>query len=88
MKLQLKLLAADTDVGSFTGLAAVLHDVDRQGDSIRPGAFAQTLSEWKARGFGIPLLRQHDQTTPIGSIHDAAETPDGLLVRNKRVRAT
>ena len=86
--LQLKLLATDTATGSFTGLAAVFHAVDRQGDSIRPGAFAQTLSEWQARGFGIPLLRQHDQQTPIGSIHDASETADGLLVHGRIATTT
>lgn len=86
--LQLKLVATDTAAGSFSGLAAVFNEVDRQNDSIRPGAFAATLAEWAARGYGIPLLRQHDQTLPIGSIYAAKETPDGLLVQGRIATST
>lgn len=86
--LQLKLVATDAAAGSFSGLAAVFNEVDRQGDSIRPGAFAASLAEWAARGFGIPLLRQHDQTQPIGSIYAAKETPDGLLVHGRIATST
>jgi HK97 family phage prohead protease len=86
--LQLKLAATDTAAGSFSGLAAVFNEVDRQNDSIRPGAFAQTIAEWEARGFGIPVLRQHDQSTPIGSIYAMKETPDGLLVHGRLATTT
>jgi HK97 family phage prohead protease len=86
--LQLKLVATDTTAGSFSGLAAVFNEVDRQNDSIRPGAFAATLAEWAARGYGIPLLRQHRQDEPIGSIYAAKETPDGLLVQGRIATST
>lgn len=86
--LQLKLAATDTAAGSFSGLASVVNEVDRQGDSIRRGAFAATIAEWEARGYGIPVLRQHDQTQPIGSIYAMKETADGLLVHGRLATTT
>lgn len=86
--LQLKLANSDTAAGSFSGLAAVFNEVDRQGDSIRPGAFAATIAEWQGRGYGVPLLRQHDQTQPIGSIYAMKETADGLLVHGRLATST
>lgn len=76
--LQLKL-ANTGNVGSFTGLAAAFGPLpDRQGDIIEVTAFDATLAEWKARGFNIPLLFQHNQDRPIGSITSATATAEGL----------
>lgn len=65
--------------GRFTALASTF-DVDRQGDRIVRGAYARTLAALKARGGRLPLLWQHDQSEPIGSIETIRETADGLEV--------
>ena len=66
------------DAGKFTGIAAVYGNVDLGGDKIMPGAFTRTL----AAGKQYPLLWQHDQTQPIGTVN-ATETPQGLLVEGQ-----
>ena len=87
--LQLKLLATDQGAGSFAGLAATFGPMpDRQGDVILPGAFDATLTAWSARGYGIPLLWQHDQSQPIGAISAASAAADGLRVGGQVVTTT
>lgn len=87
-RLQLKLAGTD-DAGTFSGLAATFGPLpDRQGDVILPGAFDATLAAWAQRGFGIPLLWQHDQSTPVGAIQAAASTADGLSVGGRIATST
>lgn len=87
--LQLKLLSADAAAGAFTGLAATFGPLpDRVGDVIEPGAFDATLTAWKARGGSIPLLWQHDQSKPIGTIAGAMATGEGLQVTGQLVLDT
>jgi uncharacterized protein len=58
----------------FAGYAAIFDHVDRGGDVIRKGAFAQTIRD------GVPLLRQHDVRRPIGTIDHLSEDYRGLRV--------
>ena len=70
--------------GRFRGIAAGFSATpDRHGDVIVPGAFNATLEAWRARGARIPVLWQHDQSEPIGAIHEAAETSEGLEVEGQ-----
>ena len=61
------------------------YDVDSVGDQIMPGAFADTLAEWKASGHPIPFLWSHKSDDPeahIGWIEEAEERPgQGLYVK-------
>jgi HK97 family phage prohead protease len=74
---------ADTEDGTFTALVAVFGNVDSQGDIIDPGAFTDTLADWKAKGQPIPVIWSHEWQDPfshIGGVTDAAETEKGLQI--------
>lgn len=69
--------------GQFTALVSVFGNRDSMGDVVLPGAFAETLAEWKGRGDPIPVIWSHDWSDPfshIGHVTEAEETPDGLVV--------
>lgn len=61
------------------------YDVDSVGDQIIPGAFADTLAEWKASGDPLPFLWSHQSNDPnahIGVVEEAEERPGvGLWVK-------
>jgi HK97 family phage prohead protease len=58
----------------FAGYAAIFDAVDKGGDVIRRGAFADSLARRRA----IPLLWQHDSASPIGTVDLLAEDKRGL----------
>jgi uncharacterized protein len=62
----------------FAGYAALFDTVDRGGDVIRKGAFADTVRRWAGRS--VPLLWQHKPDAPIGVIESIAEDARGLRV--------
>lgn len=75
--------AASDDQGQFTALVAVFGNKDSVGDVVIPGAFADSLAEWKASGNPIPVIWSHDWADPfshIGAVTDAEETDKGLQV--------
>jgi HK97 family phage prohead protease len=72
-----------TDEGVFEAIVAA-YNLDSVGDKIAPGAFAETLAEWKGRGDPIPVLwshMSHDPEYHIGYVEDAEERPEGLWVK-------
>jgi Escherichia/Staphylococcus phage prohead protease len=83
-------LKADTTVaeelGTFTAIAAT-YSLDRQGERIRPGAFAATIERWRESGKEIPIHWDHQRAASavIGSIDPQTmrETDDGLYVEGK-----
>ena len=66
--------------GTITGYASVFGVTDTDGEVVDKGAFARTLGEPHNKG-KIPVLWQHDRTTPIGWCIDAKEDDHGLLVK-------
>jgi len=70
-----------TDLGEFTAIAAA-YSVDRQGERIAPGAFADTIQRWATSGKTVPLHWNHkaEPDNIIGSINTMKETSEGLLV--------
>lgn len=68
--------------GQFAAYASVFGNKDSYGDIVMPGAFSDTLSEWKSSGNYIPLLWGHDFSLhgDIGYVVDAVEDEKGLLV--------
>jgi HK97 family phage prohead protease len=60
----------------FAGYAAVFDRVDRGGDVVRAGAFAESLRERR----GVPLLWQHRPGAVVGVIETLAEDTRGLRV--------
>lgn len=74
--------------GTFEGMASVFGVVDSHGDSVAPGAFAQSLAEHKARG-SLPIMyAMHGPALgadplPSGVWQEMRETPEGLHVRGR-----
>ena len=60
----------------FAGYASVFDRVDRGGDIVRAGAFAESLRARRA----VPLLWQHRPGAVVGSIEMLAEDVRGLRV--------
>ncbi|WP_338683935.1 HK97 family phage prohead protease [Streptomyces acidiscabies] len=72
-----------TEEGVFEAIVAA-YNLDSVGDKITPGAFAETLAEWKGRGDPIPVLwshMSHDPDYHIGEVLEAEERPEGLWVK-------
>jgi uncharacterized protein len=69
--------------GQFVALVSVFNNEDTYGDVVRPGAFAQTLMNWAAKGDDIPVIWAHQWSDPfshIGHVVKAIETLQGLEV--------
>lgn len=64
----------------FAGYAAVFGKRDSGGDTILPGAFAQTLAARAAAGQRLPLYWQHRPDQQIGWVESAQEDERGLRV--------
>jgi HK97 family phage prohead protease len=73
----------DTETRVFEGLAAT-YDLDLGGDIIKPGAFRQTLKDWRNGGRTLPLLDSHNHWSvrdAVGKLIDAKETDEGLWTK-------
>lgn len=74
---ELKIAGADGNAGSFQGYASVFGTVDSYGDTIVPGAYAETLGQFLTRGF---IGWGHDWNDPVGIVTDAREDAKGLWI--------
>lgn len=68
------------DAGEFTGRASTFGTVDSYGDTVDPGAYTDTLPEFRTRGF---IGWGHDWDEPIGYVTSAEERSDGLYISGK-----
>lgn len=76
-------VADGLEEGQFRALVSVFDNEDTYGDVVRPGAFAQTLMDWAAKGDSIPVIWSHQWSDPfahIGRVIEAKETTEGLEV--------
>lgn len=72
--------AGTGDAGTFEAIVSVFGNVDHVGDVVVPGAFTDSLAEWKASGDPIPIWWSHrmdDPTMNIGAVLDAEELEPG-----------
>lgn len=74
--LELKSL---TEAGQFSGYGSIFGNVDKGGDIVAKGAFANSLAEWKKTGRSVPVLWQHQSDQPIGSWDGLKEDATGLF---------
>jgi HK97 family phage prohead protease len=81
--IEVKSLGDGTDVGIFDGYGATFNGVDSQGDTIRPGSFADSIAQHQAAGTAPALLWNHDTSQPIGKLVGLQEDANGLKVRGK-----
>lgn len=79
---QLEIKSLNADTGQFSGLAWAYDQTDRTGDRIIKGAFNSSIERLKAAGNALPLLWNHDQSQPIGSLV-LEDTDAGLMVHGK-----
>jgi HK97 family phage prohead protease len=72
--------------GQFEAYASVFGNKDSYGDVVVPGAFADTLEQWKSGDALLPLLFGHNMSDPdfnLGYVEDAKEDDHGLLTKNQ-----
>lgn len=82
---RIKAAGESGDDGVFEAIVAT-YDRDSYGDVIVPGAFGDTLAEWRAKGDPLPVLWSHDSWDPsahIGVVEEAAERDEGLWVKGR-----
>lgn len=77
-KLSIKNLSED---GYFEGYASVFNFLDHHGDSVKKGAFKNSLLTRSVKG--LKMLWQHDQNKPIGVWEEAREDAYGLYVKGR-----
>ena len=80
------LMATSDATGGFTGYGAVFGNVDRGGDKILKGAFANSIIQKGAKG--IKCLFQHKIDEPIGIYTEIAEDANGLIVKGQLAMGT
>lgn len=69
--------------GQFRAVVSVFGNKDSYGDKVMPGAFADSLAEWAAKGDPIPVFWSHQMNDPdmcLGEVLEAEETTVGLEV--------
>lgn len=69
------------DDGIFEGFGSVFGNVDSYNEIVAPGAFTESLANWKASGRLPPVLWQHRSGEPIGPYLVMQETSVGLQVK-------
>jgi phage head maturation protease len=77
---RLKADDGSTGAGEFEAIVSVFNNVDSWGDVVRPGAFKDTIAEWKASASTLPVLWSHRMDDPnfnIGEVLDIAELEAG-----------
>jgi hypothetical protein len=66
--------------GEFEAIVSVFGNVDSWGDVVQPGAFADTITQWKASPNTLPVLWSHRMDDPnynIGEVLDIGEFEPG-----------
>lgn len=71
--------------GTFSGYGSVFGVVDSYREAVDPGAFKDSLAEWKEAGKLPPVLWQHDPHEPIGRYTLMQEDKRGLWCEGQLV---
>lgn len=69
--------------GEFSGYLSVFHTIDAYKERVMPGAFEDTLRDWKAKGRLPPILWQHRAAEPLGPYTKMHEDTKGLYVEGE-----
>lgn len=70
----------DGNSGEFEAIVSVFSNVDLTDDVVVPGAYTDSLAEWKASGDPLPVIWSHDWSDPfshVGVAEDYAELEPG-----------
>jgi len=74
------LVKSINDEGIIDGYAAVFNNIDRQNETILPGAFTETLDDFVKSGH---LIADHEWSRRLGTIEYAKEDSRGLYFTAK-----
>ena len=84
--------AVDAPAGTFEGYAAVFNVKDKGRDLIKPGAFKDTLREWRRKSRYPKMLSQHGgwfmsdmDGIPVGKWEEMREDDRGLWARGRLI---
>ena len=80
---ELKLDAAPTDAGHFSGYASVFDERDNFDDVVIRGAFTESLKAHRKAGRMPLLLWMHERSEPIGAWRSMREDAKGLRVEGE-----
>lgn len=69
--------------GVFEGYGSIFGNIDSYKEIVAPGAFAESLMQWKESGRLPPVLWQHRSGEPIGPFKEMAEDGIGLRVKGQ-----
>lgn len=69
--------------GTFTGYGSVFGVEDSYGEIVSPGAFAESLANFEAKGRQVPILWGHNWDKPIGVYSSIEEDDVGLRVEGR-----
>lgn len=75
---ELKLAVDKINAGVISGYGSVFGVRDRHGDVVEAGAFAKSISDYKANGRMPAMLWSHDPDRPIGAWQTIADDGHGL----------
>jgi HK97 family phage prohead protease len=73
----IKVVGEDGGAGTVSGYGSTFGNVDRVGDVIVAGAFADTIEQFKINGF---IAWGHDWSMPVAYVTDAFEDERGLYI--------
>ena len=79
----LEIKNTDPDKREFTGYASTFGNVDSFGDSIAPGAFAETIRSRALSSDPLPVLFEHSRSldSHVGEVLEMREDEHGLFIR-------
>lgn len=69
------------ELGQVEAFVSVFGNVDHMGDRVVPGAFKNSIAEWKESGHPVPVIFSHDWSdvwSHIGVVDELEETEKGL----------
>lgn len=69
--------------GEFEGHASVFDAIDFYREVVMPGAFMDSIAEWKSKAKLPPVLWQHLRHEPIGPLVEMREDDVGLFIRGQ-----
>ncbi|HHQ2584727.1 TPA: HK97 family phage prohead protease [Providencia rettgeri] len=72
-----------TDSGEFEGYGSVFGVKDSYADIVMPGAFLNSLNQWKEKESLPAMLWQHKMSEPIGIYTEMREDSTGLYVKGR-----
>lgn len=73
------------DAGVIEGYGSIFGNVDKGGDKVMPGAFADSIAQAMKGARSIKMLWYHDPTQPIGIWDELVEDQKGLKVKGRMI---